>query len=101
MNPSVKKVGSSVGPRGNGRGQRAKDGRTRVLIVDDSRRFRHHMALLLQGEPGLEVVDLASDGAEAVELAARLRPDVVLMDQNMPRKTGAEAAAEHGVACAG
>jgi DNA-binding NarL/FixJ family response regulator len=64
---------------------------TRVLVVDDQRVVREGLALLLRLLPGVEVVGAASDGEEALELAGRLAPDVVLMDLRMPRCDGVEA----------
>ncbi|WP_149830727.1 response regulator transcription factor [Streptomyces tailanensis] len=52
----------------------------RVLIVDDHAVVRAGLRALLTGEPGFDVIDETGDGEEAVRLAARLRPDVVLMD---------------------
>ena len=63
---------------------------TRVLIADDHALFRDGMASLLQAW-GLEVVGQARDGLEALEKARALRPDMVLMDINMPRTNGLEA----------
>jgi DNA-binding NarL/FixJ family response regulator len=63
----------------------------RVLIADDQRVVREGLAMVLGLLPDVEVVGAASDGYEAVELAASLRPDVVLMDLRMPRCDGAEA----------
>jgi DNA-binding NarL/FixJ family response regulator len=63
----------------------------RVLLVDDERAIREALGDLLN-EAGFDVVGMASDGAEAVELAAKLRPAVVLMDLRMPRMDGIEAA---------
>ena len=56
----------------------------RVLIVDDHALFRHGLELVLASEPDLEVVGEAADGLEAIERAAELQPDVVLMDVRMP-----------------
>jgi DNA-binding NarL/FixJ family response regulator len=56
----------------------------RVLVVDDQEIVRAGFSALLDGQPDLEVVGQASNGAEAVELAARLVPDVILMDVRMP-----------------
>ncbi|WP_264925358.1 response regulator transcription factor, partial [Streptomyces sp. A012304] len=52
----------------------------RILIVDDHTVVRAGLRALLEGEPGLDVIGETGDGAEAVSLARRLRPDVVLMD---------------------
>lgn len=66
----------------------------RVLIADDHPVVRSGLAGMLSVEPDLEVVGEAADGQEAVELAAGLRPDLVLMDLRMPRLDGAEATAQ-------
>ena len=68
-------------------------GRTviRVLIADDQSLVRTGFRLILSGEPGIEVVGEARDGAEAAALAAELAPDVVLMDVRMPEVDGIEA----------
>ncbi len=63
----------------------------RVLLVDDQELVRRGFAALLEGEPGIEVVGEAADGAAAVEAARRTRPDVVLMDIRMPGTDGLEA----------
>ncbi|GAA0248758.1 response regulator transcription factor [Cryptosporangium japonicum] len=63
----------------------------RVLLVDDQRLFREALAMLLSVRDDVEVVGGAGDGAEAVELAARLDPDVVLMDLRMPGMDGVSA----------
>ncbi|MGW5410068.1 response regulator [Actinomadura geliboluensis] len=65
----------------------------RVLIVDDQELIRIGFRLFLQTRPELEVVGEAGDGREAVDRAAELRPDVVLMDVRMPRMDGVEATA--------
>jgi DNA-binding NarL/FixJ family response regulator len=64
---------------------------TRVLIVDDQALLRASFRLLVDNEPDLTVVGEAGTGAEAVELASSLRPDVVLMDIRMPEMDGIEA----------
>jgi two-component system, NarL family, response regulator LiaR len=66
----------------------------RVLIVDDHAVVREGLRTFLELQEGLEVVGEAADGREAVELAERLRPDVVLMDLVMPRLDGVEAMME-------
>ncbi len=63
----------------------------RVLLVDDHALFRAGIASLLASRPGVEVVGEAQDGAEALEAARRLNPDIVLMDVHMPRMGGLEA----------
>jgi len=65
----------------------------RVLIADDQWVVRDGLVLLLGLVDGIEVVGAAGDGAEAVRLAEQLRPDVVLMDLDMPVLDGAEATA--------
>jgi DNA-binding NarL/FixJ family response regulator len=66
----------------------------RVVIAEDQALVRRGAALLLSMEPDLEVVGEARNGVEAVELAQRLRPDVVLMDLHMPLKGGVAATRE-------
>jgi DNA-binding NarL/FixJ family response regulator len=68
--------------------------RIRVLVADDQALIRRGMTLMLSVESDMEVVGQASDGVEAVEMAQRLRPDVVLMDLHMPRKGGVAATRE-------
>ncbi len=66
-----------------------------VLIADDHRLLRESLRRAMADE-GLEVVGIATNGVEAVELAGALRPDVVLMDITMPEMDGLEAAARIG-----
>ena len=68
-------------------------GMTTVLIADDHAGFRQSAGRLLAAE-GYEVVGEAADGQGAVEEAARLRPDVVLLDVRLPDRDGFEVAAE-------
>ncbi|MDR3033046.1 MAG: response regulator transcription factor [Kitasatospora sp.] len=63
----------------------------RVLLVDDQPLIRTGLRVLIADTPDLEVVGEAGDGAAAVELAARLRPDVAVMDLRMPGLDGIEA----------
>jgi len=63
----------------------------RVLIADDQRVVREGLEMVLGLLPGVEVVGSAGDGLEAVDLAASLHPDIVLMDLRMPRCDGVEA----------
>lgn len=65
-----------------------------VLIADDHAVVRIGLSALLETEPGISVVGVAKDGEEAVAETLRLRPDVVVMDLMMPKKTGIEATAE-------
>ena len=66
----------------------------RVLVADDQALIRRGMAMLLDAEADMQVVGQAADGHEAVQLAQQLRPDVVLMDLRMPRKSGVLATRE-------
>jgi DNA-binding NarL/FixJ family response regulator len=63
----------------------------RVLVVDDHALFRRGLLMVLEQEPDMEVVGEAADGSEAVDQAADLLPDIVLMDIRMPRRSGIEA----------
>jgi DNA-binding NarL/FixJ family response regulator len=63
----------------------------RVLLADDQRVVREGLTMVLGLLDGVEVVAAASDGAEAVDLAQELHPDVVLLDLRMPRCDGVEA----------
>ena len=63
----------------------------RVLLADDQSLVRAGFRMILKAEPDFEVVGEAADGREAVALADRLAPDVVLMDIRMPALDGIEA----------
>ena len=63
----------------------------RVLVVDDHALFRRGLEMVLGQEDDITVVGEAGDGAEALELARELTPDIVLMDIRMPRRDGIEA----------
>jgi DNA-binding NarL/FixJ family response regulator len=65
--------------------------RIRVLIVDDHELIRRGMRMVLDAEDDMQVVGEAVSGAEAVHMAADLRPDVILMDIRMPEMDGIEA----------
>lgn len=64
---------------------------TRVLVVDDSVTQRELLVSMLASDPGLEVVGQARTGAEAIRLAAELRPDIITMDIHMPVMNGLDA----------
>ena len=68
-----------------------KSNRIRVLVADDHAAWVEALVAMLELDERLEVIGRAFDGAEALELARRLRPDVVLMDLEMPRLNGIEA----------
>jgi DNA-binding NarL/FixJ family response regulator len=68
-----------------------RDGKIRVLLADDHAIVREGVKRILAGETDIEVVGEAADGAEAVALAERLRPDVAVLDISMPRLDGIEA----------
>jgi two-component system, chemotaxis family, protein-glutamate methylesterase/glutaminase len=74
------------GPEGDRPGDQV-----RVLIVDDSALMRRLLSDLLGSSPEIEVVGLARDGREAVAQAARLRPDVITLDVEMPEVSGLDA----------
>jgi DNA-binding NarL/FixJ family response regulator len=63
----------------------------RVLIADDQAIARQGLQVILSVEADIEVVGLAKDGQEAVELAEKLQPDLVLMDLKMPKLNGVQA----------
>lgn len=67
---------------------------TRILIADDHGVVRGGLRLLLDRQPGLEVVDEAGDGVEALERTLAQRPDVAILDVSMPRLTGIQATRE-------
>lgn len=66
----------------------------RVLVVDDHTLLRRGLISLLEMSQDIKVVGQATNGIEAIELAEKLRPDVILMDINMPKLNGIEATKE-------
>ena len=68
-------------------------GRIGLLLVDDQQLFVESLGYVIRGTaPDMEVLGVASNGVEAVEMAERLRPDIVLMDVQMPEMDGVDAA---------
>jgi two-component system, chemotaxis family, protein-glutamate methylesterase/glutaminase len=63
----------------------------RVLVVDDSAFMRKAIAMMLESDPGITVIDTARDGQEAIDKVAALKPDVVTLDIEMPRMDGLTA----------
>jgi DNA-binding NarL/FixJ family response regulator len=64
---------------------------TRILVVDDHSIVRDGLAVLIEREPGLKVVGFAASGEEAVSVALRLRPDLIIMDLMLPALNGIDA----------
>ena len=71
-----------------------RSSRIRVVLADDHHLIRQAMRMMLEGDDRIEVVADVSDGREAVDAAARLNPDVVLMDLAMPNLNGIEATSQ-------
>lgn len=66
----------------------------RLMVVDDQPLIRRALTMMLGAEPGIEIAAEAGDGVEAVEASLRARPDVVIMDLQMPRASGVVATRE-------
>ena len=64
----------------------------RILLADDHQRMRESLHILIDRQPGMEVVAEAENGQTALQLTGSFKPDVVVMDINMPDLKGAEAA---------
>jgi DNA-binding NarL/FixJ family response regulator len=67
-------------------------GPVRILIVDDFEQWRNHVRSMLAGEADLEVVGESSDGLEAVQSSEALQPDLILLDIELPKMNGLDAA---------
>jgi DNA-binding NarL/FixJ family response regulator len=67
-------------------------GLVRILIVDDSELWRHSVRLHLAQDDNLEVISEASDGLEAIQKCEQLRPDLILLDIDLPKLSGFEVA---------
>lgn len=87
----VRGDGDVAGCRGTDPTQEPAREPIRVLVVDDHALFRRGLEIVLAQEEDIQVVGEAGDGAEAVDKAADLLPDIVLMDVRMPRRGGIEA----------
>ncbi len=75
--------------------------KTRVLLADDHTLVRRGLRMVLDGEPDLEVVAEASDGAEAIERGLAPEVDLAILDITMPRMTGLQAARDFTAAAPG
>ena len=67
---------------------------TTVMLVEDNRLMRELLAYVVEQEPGLDLVAVAEDGEAALELGMLTRPQVVVMDVNLPGRDGVEATRE-------
>jgi two-component system response regulator DegU len=68
-----------------------KNEKIRVMLVDDHPLMRDSLKIHLENQPDIDIVGEANDGEEAVQLAAELNPDVIIMDIAMPKMNGLEA----------
>src|SRR5580658_9100589 len=82
----------SISPSRQKGSKKEKMNSVQILIVDDHELFRRTARSFIESQPNWHVCGEAGDGIEAIELAKRLRPQIVLMDINMPRMDGLEAA---------
>jgi DNA-binding NarL/FixJ family response regulator len=86
------RIEDTVNGRVNGwSGNDQSQQKIRVVVADDQRLFRESVARMLSGESFIDVVGIAGDGLEAIELVRQLRPDVILMDVKMPHLDGISA----------
>ena len=65
--------------------------KSRIIIADDHGLFREGLASLINAQPDMEIVGRAEDGLEVFSLARELKPDLIIMDVNMPISNGLEA----------
>jgi DNA-binding NarL/FixJ family response regulator len=84
-------VDRTVDRAGGTTGERPAGARIRVLVADDQEIVRTGLSMILGAQDGIEVVGEAADGASAVQLAQRIRPDVCLLDIRMPGLDGIRA----------
>jgi signal transduction histidine kinase/ActR/RegA family two-component response regulator len=87
----ARRTKARTGERGGCSETASAAGRIRVLLVDDHLVVRQGLAMVLGGEPDIEIVGEASDGNSAVEMARKLRPDIVTMDVSLPGMNGLNA----------
>lgn len=80
------------GTAAGGGGGSSRRSRVRILLVDDNDDFRREAARFLAAEHRCDVVGFAASGIEAIDMARRIGPDLVLMDLSMPGMNGFEAA---------
>jgi PAS domain S-box-containing protein len=83
--------GARYGPEEVDRQAGREKSKIRVLLVDDHEIFREGLAGLLDLEADIQVVGMAADGRQAVEMTSKYRPDLVVMDVNLPGMSGIEA----------
>lgn len=72
-------------------GEKPRDRRIKVLVVDDSKFFRRVVRQILSASPSIEIVGEAGNGSEALEMVVKANPDVVTLDVNMPVMSGLTA----------
>lgn len=96
LRPSENERGKASSGIGDSRWatSREKTAVHRVLIVDDHQIMREGLVGLMRFEPDIEVVGEAADGPQAVELAARLQPDLIILNVNLGEMSGVEATRE-------
>jgi len=68
----------------------------RILLVDDFAPFRTYVRRLLEGHPEWEVIGEAGDGLDALQMAAEMQPDLILLDISLPRLNGIDVAQQIG-----